>query len=390
MNTVIRAVTLVTSLVFLILSHSLWASTVVPTDKFGVIEKIPSEVSPHWLWVYDPNFISFGDGRAHLIDGDTGRYMGTLNTGYVHLHLTLPTHYKEIYSAETYFSRHYSGTRTDVVRVYDPENLVPLAEIEIPAKRGTVFPRKNNAALTEDNKFMAIFNFTPATSLTVVDTNERKFIADIDTPGCSLVLSGGGYRFLSICSDGTALKFNLAADGKDATKVKSSAFFDMKKDPITEDPVRYKNQWLFASIGSMIYSIDFSKEQLTFPKPWSLLNDAERKDGWRAGGAQQLAINEQLGLLYSVMHQGPVDTYEHGGPEVWVYDIEKQKRIKQIRTKRKAISIHVSPDKKPLMFSLTDEEATLDIYNAITGEHLREVDELGVTPWSMETPPYKN
>ena len=49
-------------------------------DKFGIIEKVPATPGPHWLWLYDTNFIAFSDGRAHLVDGDTGRYFGSPNT----------------------------------------------------------------------------------------------------------------------------------------------------------------------------------------------------------------------------------------------------------------------------------------------------------------------
>ncbi len=125
-----------------------------------------------------------------------------------------------------------------------------------------------------------------------------------------------------------------------------------------------------------------------FHEPWSLLDDTEREQNWRTGGMQQIAINEKHSLLYSIMHQGTVDTYEHAGPEIWVYDLNTKKRIKRIKTERMAISIHVSPDDRPLLFSLPDTEATLDIYDALTGKHLRSMLELGVTPVLMETPPH--
>jgi methylamine dehydrogenase heavy chain len=81
---------------------------------------------------------------------------------------------------------------------------------------------------------------------------------------------------------------------------------------------------------------------------------------------QQITVNHSHGLLYSIMHQGPAETYEHPGPEVWVYDLETKTRIKRIVTERIAVSIHVSPDDSPLLFSLPDNEATLDIYDGLT------------------------
>jgi methylamine dehydrogenase heavy chain len=361
----------------------------VAVDKFGVVEKVPAQPSAHWLWVYDTNFISFSDGRAHLINGDTGQYYGSLNTGYVHAKLVLPSHYKEIYSAETYYSRHVGGIRTDMVRIYDPIDLSLIDEIMIPNKRATTIPRLTNNALTEDNRFMVVSNLTPATSASVVDLKIRKFVGEIPLPGCTLAIPAGGMRFISICSDGAALSYSLDEQGKLAGKKRSKPFFNLDKDPILENAVRYKDEWLFPSVEGMLYSINISEEDLSFPKPWSLLNDTDRKQGWRTGGMQQITVNEAHGLLYSIMHIGPTETYEHPGPEIWVYDLKSKKRIRRIVTERIAVSIHVSPDESPLLFSLPDNEATLDIYDGLSGKLLRTVTEMGVTPFLMETPPYQ-
>ena len=104
----------------------------LPADPDEIIERLPERPGPHWLWVSDLNFAGFPDGRAHLLDGDTGRYLGMLNTGIWFISLTLPAGYQEIYAAETYYSRHARGTRTDVVTIYDPATLAPKAEVPIP------------------------------------------------------------------------------------------------------------------------------------------------------------------------------------------------------------------------------------------------------------------
>lgn len=357
-------------------------------DKFGVVEKVPAKPTAHWLWVYDTNFISFSDSRSHLIDADTGKYFGSLNNGYVHTGLTLPGHYREIYSAETYYSRHTSGTRTDLVRVYDPINLSLIEEIKIPNKRATPIPRMTMNGTTDDDRFMVVSNITPATSVSIVDLKERKFVGEIPLPGCTLAIPAGGSRFLSLCSNGTATTFTLDDKGKLDDMKQSQPFFDIDKDPVTENGVRYKDTLLFPSVEGMLYSIDISGADIKIAKPWSMVNDADRKEGWRTGGMQQIAANAPHGLLYSIMHKGTADTYEHPGPEIWVYDLATKKRIRRIVSKRIANSIHVSPDDKPLLFSLPDNEATLDVYDALTGEHLRSIEQLGVTPTMMETPPH--
>ncbi len=390
MNKTFFTLTAIVAVVYLFQHSPAYADDkAVQVDEFGLVEKVPAQPAPHWLWIFDPNFISFADGRAHLIDGDSGRYLGSLNTGYVHARLNFPPSYREIYSAETYYSRHVGGTRTDLIRVYDPINLSLIAEIKIPDKRATTIPRLHNTTLSDDGRFMLVFNLTPATSVSVIDVEARSFVGEIEIPGCALVIATGGMRFLSLCGDGSVLLYQLDKHGRLIEKKRSQPFFDADKDPILENGVRYRNQWLFPSVEGLLYSIDISGDELVFPEPWSLLDEQDRNEGWRTGGMQQIAVNAAHGLLYSIMHQGTADTYEHAGPEIWVYELKTKKRIKRIITQRVAISIHVSPDEKPLLFSLPDTEATLDIYDGLSGKHLRTVRELGVTPFLMATPPYK-
>ena len=79
--------------------------------------------SKHWVWVNDFVFPHMADGMAYLVDGDSGRYLGTLSTGYSFAHVLLARDGKLIYSPETYFARGTRGTRTDVVTLYDSGTL---------------------------------------------------------------------------------------------------------------------------------------------------------------------------------------------------------------------------------------------------------------------------
>lgn len=42
----------------------------------------PSPPGRHWVWVKDIAFSNMPDGRATLVDGDTGAMLGMLSTGY--------------------------------------------------------------------------------------------------------------------------------------------------------------------------------------------------------------------------------------------------------------------------------------------------------------------
>src|SRR5271156_2073298 len=93
------------------------------------VATLPVPASKHWVWVNDFVFPHMSDGMAYLIDGDSGRYLGTLSTGYSFAHVLLSPNGKLIYSPETYFSRGTRGTRTDVVTVYDAGTLKAAGEI---------------------------------------------------------------------------------------------------------------------------------------------------------------------------------------------------------------------------------------------------------------------
>ena len=66
----------------------------------------------------------------------------------------------EIYVPATYYSRGTHGTRTDVVEIYDPTNLAWQGEVVIPPKRATNAVALAHAALSDDDRFLAIFNWT--------------------------------------------------------------------------------------------------------------------------------------------------------------------------------------------------------------------------------------
>src|SRR5207245_8785419 len=151
---------------------------------------------------------------------------GTAGVGFVIAPLFAPDH-RESYLAETYYARGVRGKRTDVVTVYDAATLRPLGdEIEIPAERAEYFPGTAANALSDDGRFMAVFNLTPSQSLSIVDVKGRRFAAEIPTPGCSLVYAAGNRRFLMLCADGTALRIAIDDDGQAQSIERSPVFFD--------------------------------------------------------------------------------------------------------------------------------------------------------------------
>jgi methylamine dehydrogenase heavy chain len=326
------------------------------------------------------------DGRAHLVDGDTGRFLGQLNTGYMFMSLVLPSHGREIYAVETYFSRGTRGDRTDVVTFYDPGTLGPIHEVVIPSKKASGVPQPAYYALTDDDRFLLVYNYTPAQSVSVVDLEERQFVTEIDTAGCALVYPGGARRFHMLCGNGGMLTVTLNDDGTSTSKARSAAFFDPVTDPVTEKAVRYGDRWLFVSTEGYVHPVDVSGEAPGFGEKWSLVDDKDRSSSWRIGGLQHLAVHRSTGRLYSLMHQGGVDTHKDPGNEIWVYDLATKKRVQRIETADLASSIQVSNDPEPLLFTVFLGRPALDVYDARSGKHLRSVEPLGFSPTLIHVP----
>jgi len=333
---------------------------------------------PHWVWIDDEAFYAETDGRAYLVDADSGEMLGMLSTGLQFQNLQFPRAYDHIYSAETYYSRGTRGERTDVISIYDPHTLAPEGEIVIPAKRQNGVPIPSFTGMTDDDRFMMVYNFTPKQSVTVVDVVARTVAAEIATPGCALVYPGGVRRFAMLCGDGALLTIDLADDGSEQSRSRSTPFFDLRSDPVAEQAVRLGSSWLFVSFAGMIHSVDLADAQPRFGTPWSIVTDSERRAGWRISGAVHLTVHEASHGLYILMHRGGPETRKAPGTEVWVFAAAGGPRLRRIRLVEPGNAFEVTPDAAPLLIT-TKGENTAAVYDAVSGRHLRTIRELGLT-----------
>ena len=357
----------------------------LPNDAIVPSLTLPA-ASPHWVWVNDVVFPHMADGQALLVDGDSGRFLGMLNTGFGFNRIVLPRDGRLIYSPESYFSRGNRGERTDVVSIYDARTLSPVGEIAVPAKRSTNMARMSNSELSDDDRFLLVYNFNPAQTLTVVDTRSRKFVGEVEIAGCALVYPTGPRSFFSLCADGSFLDTRLDDDGRPASQQRTKPMFDVKDDVTTEKGVRVGDTWLFVSKGGVLHSFDATPKGMVRGASWPLVTDAERKQDWRPGGLQPFAVHAGLKRFYALMHQGSVDTYKDPGKELWVYDLARKERVQRIELANMASAIQVTRDAKPLLFSAFVESSTTDVYDAVSGKHLRAVESVGTTPTVLVTP----
>ncbi|HVS75648.1 MAG TPA: amine dehydrogenase large subunit [Steroidobacteraceae bacterium] len=355
-------------------------------NEQATIETLRSPPGPHWVWVDDIAFFNMPDGRATLVDGDKGTVLGMLSTGYGYNGVLIPKRGQVIYSPESYYSRGTRGVRTDVVTLYDPRRLSSEGEIPIPPKRAAIMSMRSGAALTDDDRFLLIYNFTPAQSVTVVDTRSRKFVGEIGTPGCALVYPTGPRSFFSICGDGALLEVTLDDAGRAASMRRTAKLFDSHKDPVAEEGVRAGSTWWFTSFNGNVYPFEITGRGIRVGQRWPLFSAAERAQHWRTGGLQYLAVYRRSGLLYVIVHQGDLATHKDPGKAVWVYDLRQRRRVQQIALRHKAGSILVSQDGSPLLFTCFLGSSALQIYDARTGRYLRAVDSVAQTPTNMVSP----
>jgi len=388
----------------------------VPAETTGQVEQLPMPPHPHWVWVGDLVL-----RRSALIDADDSRFLGLINGGYGTIMPLLPSRRPEVYVPSTYYSRGTRGERTDAIEIYDLATLAPLAEVIVPPKRATNAVALGHAALSDDDRFLAVFNWTTGTSLSIVDAEKRVFAGEIATPGCSLVFAAGPRRFLSICADGSVFSVTLDDQGHEAARTRSQPFFDPKTDPVTEKAVRFGNQWLFVSFDGKIHPVDVSGAEIKFGEPWSLLGDPDREQSWRIGGMQHLAVHERSGRLYVLMHQGGPDTHKEPGEEVWIFDVTSHRRLMRVELRNPGLTVYgfpidvgrtwpwpfnrlwsvvldrfapaavgfiqVTQDDAPLLLTASQFFGSLGVYDALDGHFLRRVEPTGwtsdvlVAPW---------
>jgi len=359
-------------------------SAQVRTDPLAVAQH-PEQPGAHWVWANDIVFHHMVDGKAFLLDGDSGRMLGMLSTGFNYNGVVIGKAGSELLSPETYFARGTRGARTDVVTFYGGRTLSPTGEVVIPPKRASTMPMLANAPLTDDSRFLLIYNFTPAQSVSVVDVPARKFAGEIEIPGCALIYPTGPRAFFSLCGDGAAMQVQLADDGTAIKKSRTVKLVDPAGDPVTEKGVRDGNGWIFVTFAGKVVRLEAAGGGLRAAESWSLLDAADLKASWRPGGLQHLSLHAATRRLYSLMHIGGDYSHKDPGTEVWVYDVAAKRRMQRIVLKAPATSITVTRDAKPLLFTAFMGASGVNVYDALSGKFLRSISEVGLTPTTLVT-----
>ena len=358
-------------LIFIFISTVSWAE--LPADTIPKVETLPPSYPDTWVFAHDINFFALSDAKVVLVDvaAENRHYKGSIPSSHFPSFIAATTR-PEMYVAESIYSRRLRGEKTDLISIYDKVNLAPIGEIVLPgAKRSMIVTHKNTLQFLDNEKFLLLYNFTPGTSVSVIDIDQRAFLAEIFIAGCSMIYPTQQRSFGSLCSDNTMLVTHLDETGRMTRQERTGAFFDADIDPIFAKPAVIAGVYYFPSFKGMVHPVDMNTADPDIQADWSLLQDMDRQENWRPGGWQIATAHEASGRLFVLMHpDGEDGSHKGGGSEVWVYDVVAKRRVARISLKGWGVSIEVTRGDHPYLV-VTNGNMDLDVYSADSGEWLR-------------------
>ncbi len=353
----------------------------LPVEPIGIVETLPREYPESWFFVHDAAFYHMSDGKVWVLDTAEDKLAeqvkGSFNVSMIG-NTKQSAKRAEIYATETFQPRGTRGARIDVLTIWDQVNLSAVAEVVLPpGKRFMGLPERDALLLLNEERWLAVANFSPAASVTLVDLEERRIIGEVATPGCVLTYPTGKRGFSSLCADGRFLSTELAADGSVVAQVRTAAFFDSDDSPIFERPAYIGNMAYFPSFSGEVIPVDVSGKVAKVGPAWHLVPEEERAQNWAPGGIG-ITAEDDLGRFYVLMHPDARDgSHNEGGAEVWVYDPAKQARVARIALREWGLSLAVSRGSEPRLLVTNPVDMSLELYDALSGEFLKTITGLG-------------
>lgn len=364
------------SVLFLGIAHCALAD--LPNDELGKVETLPVPYPNDWVIVHDIAFDHMSIGRFIVMDingGDIKNFFkGTFDGGFISA-FTQALNKPEMYVLEHYYDRGTRGNRTDVLTIYDKATLEPVDEIILAdpkLKRAEILVSKFVISLIDDERFLLFYSFTPGTFVTVVDLEKREVVNGVPLPTCAGIYPTGKRGFSSLCGNGSMVSFQLDEDGQVTDQNKIEPFFDVDEDALFERPAIIGGTGYFPSYRGSVQEIDLSGASASLGEKWSLLNEEDRNQNWRPGGAW-LTATDSTGRLYVMMHEdGGEGSHDNPGSEIWVFDTASRARLNRIPLTLPAIAFDITMGAAPKIVT-TNIEMKLEVYDVRSGEHVNTI-----------------
>jgi methylamine dehydrogenase heavy chain len=349
-------------------------ASVEPEEPFT--HKLP-EWSPHWGFVRG----GWENGGTRIWNGDTGKMVGLVSTGRWS-DLALDPKRRFIYVSESIWTKVNRGTRQDMISVYDAVNMALVTEIPLPG-RLIIGTMKNNFVISDDGKTGFVYDFSPASSVIVVDLEKRKVGQVVELPGCASLVPVAGIGFSALCSDGTIATVTVGP--KTSTVSHSQPFFKAAEDGVfdffTYD--RTKGEIVTLTYTGLIRTVKLGAAS-TIGDAWSIQAAAGVRPGdtkpldinWFPGGRAATTLHRATGMLYVLMHRGEYWTQKADGEEIWVVNMATRKVVKRVPLKKPIGNIEVTQDAKPLIF-LSGDGGVVQVMDAATYEIKHDIERGG-------------
>jgi len=308
-----------------------------------------------------PHLYVVGPNRIHMINPDSLKYQGEIATG-TYSQFVLSDAGDTVFVTSTFYSRGWTGTRTDVVQFYDSTTLQLKTEIPIPTRKAMISAKRPLMAMTTDSQWLLIQNATPAQSVTAVNIGSHK-TSEIPTPGCWGIYPAkqDPNRFSMLCGDGRVSTYTLDPKGH-ATggPVLSDPVFDVNKDPLFIDTGTDGDLLYLVSYAGVVYTISTEEPKARLVSQYPFAPDVPGE--WRPGGFQLVAFLPADGVLYVLMHKKAIEG-GHVDPanEVWAIDVRKSAILSR-STFRPATGITAGVHGEPALYAWEKEAKTITRY----------------------------
>ena len=357
----------------------------LPVEPTGIIETLPERYPPDWFLVHDAAFFHMSDGKIYVIDSSQDslgdQVKGIFNNVLMGAILQVPSR-GEIMSVETFHTRGTRGDRIDVLTIWDTVNLSPVDEVILPTgKRFMGMPERVVLQTLNNDRWLAIFNLSPSTSVSLVDLDTREIIGEIPTPGCSFIYPNKDMAFSAICADGRMLTVTLNDDGSEKDRNFSDAFFDSDDSPVFERPPIVDSIAYFPGFDGTVHPVAMNGSTATPMAPWSLIGPDEST--WAPSGIE-IDGEDDLGRIYFLMNpeaNGVDGMHNAGGAEIWVFDPDSRRRVLRIPLQEWGLSFAVGRGQEPKVLVTNPVDMSVELYDGLSGEFVRKI-----TGFGQETP----